>query len=385
MSEHENNPWHRFRSGMPITEDWIYFDHSAVGPLPRVTHDAISQWLSDATHCGDTKWLSWLHQVNACRETAAKLINAHAAEIALVPSTTAGINIVAEGFPWQSGDNIVTLENEFPSNLYPWLNLADRGVETRLVPVDAGQPDMERIDQACDERTRIVSMSWVGYASGWRIDPSEVAALAHRHSAYFLLDAIQGLGVFPLDVQRSDIDFLSADGHKWMLGPEGAGIFYAKHELIDRLRPVGIGWKSVKNCFDFDRTDLTFRDDAARFEGGTQNMCGFIGLGASLDLLCSLGLNHANPAVANRVIEITDYAYERLVETGAKILSPRVDGHQSGVVTFSLENESAEEIRTRCFNNQIMLSCRGGGVRISPHAYNHFEDIDRLVEVLKGP
>ena len=383
MSQHEDNRWHRFRSEMPVANDWVYFDHSAVAPLPRVTHDAILGWLKQATASGDAKWLSWLEAVNACRTSAAKMLNAKIDEIALVPSTTAGINIVAEGFPWQSGDNIVTLENEFPSNLYPWLNLADRGVETRLVPVDGGCPDLDRIAQACDERTRVVSMSWVGYASGWRIEPSEVASIAHRHSAYFLLDAIQGLGVFPLDVKLSDIDFLSADGHKWMLGPEGAGLFYVKGELLDRLRPVGVGWKSVKNCFDFATTDLTLRNDAARFEGGTQNMSGFIGLGASLDLLLSFGISHDEPAVGNRVIEITDYACERLGELGAEILCPRQESHKSGVVTFSMQSATPEEIKARCFANQIVLSCRGGGVRISPHAYNNHDDIDRLVGVIK--
>ena len=167
------------------------------------------------------------------------MINADPDEIAFIGNTTAGIGLVAEGFPWSDGDNVVTLANEFPSNLYPWMNLSTRGVETRRVQVDNGIPDLNQLDAACDQRTRIITVSWVGYASGYRLHVADVAEIARKHNALFFLDAIQGLGVFPLDVHAAGVDFLAADGHKWLIGPEGAGITFIAKKHLDLLRPLG--------------------------------------------------------------------------------------------------------------------------------------------------
>ena len=169
---------------------------------------------------GTADWVRWRKTVETARKLAAELLNASREEIALIHSTTEGINLVAEGVPWRRGDNVVTLASEFPSNLYPWMNLKDRGVEVRLVPAKDERADLDRIAAACDEKTRIVSVSWVGYATGWRNDLGAILELAHRAGAKLFVDAIQGLGVFPLDVQETPVDFLAADGHKWLLGPE---------------------------------------------------------------------------------------------------------------------------------------------------------------------
>ncbi|HZN35168.1 MAG TPA: aminotransferase class V-fold PLP-dependent enzyme, partial [Pirellulaceae bacterium] len=228
----------RFRAAMPIASRVAYFDHAAVAPLPESARDAIRGWLDQATEEGDPIWTQWARRLEEVRQAAAGLINAQPAEIALVPNTTSGIGLVAEGLPWQRGDNAVTLENEFPSNQYPWMNLASRGVEVRRVPAPGGALDLNRLEEACDARTRIVSISWVGYATGWRIDPAEVAAICQRRGCLFFLDAIQGLGVFPLDVRAAGVDFLAADGHKWLLGPEGAGLLYIRQELLPELRPL---------------------------------------------------------------------------------------------------------------------------------------------------
>jgi len=266
----------QFREEMPICEHWAYFDHAAVAPITKSAHNAIRHWSDQALGEGDVNWLQWSKGVERTRNSAARLIGATVEEIALIRSTTEGISFVAEGFPWQSGDNVVTLDNEFPSNCYPWLNLKSRGVETRRVSTVAGGVDLDSLAQACDSRTRIVSVSWVGYVSGWRCDVAELAELAHSHGALLMLDAIQGLGVFPLDVRETDIDFLAADGHKWMLGPEGAGILYLKREHLDLLRPLQVGWNSVKQAHDFSHIKLDLKDSAARYEAGSQNMAGML-------------------------------------------------------------------------------------------------------------
>jgi selenocysteine lyase/cysteine desulfurase len=350
-----------------------------VAPLPAPTRDAIQAWLAQATEQGDVVWPRWAKRIEEVRSRAAGILGARPDEIALVPNTTTGISVVAEGFPWREGDNVVTLANEFPSNQYPWMNLASRGVETRRVPVEGGVLDPGRLAAACDGRTRIVSVSWVGFATGWRIDVAQMAELCHRRGCLLFLDAIQGLGVFPLDVHAAGVDFLAADGHKWMLGPEGAGLLFVKHQHLNLLRPLHCGWNSVVQGNDYTHIELNLRDAASRYEGGSQNMVGLFGLGASLDLLASVGVSAQASPLADHVLAITDYACQRLAGLKATLLAPREGEHRSGIVTFQLPGRESQEIRRRLEAAGIIVRCRAGGVRISPHAYNTTDEIDRMI------
>jgi selenocysteine lyase/cysteine desulfurase len=313
---------------------------------------------------------------------AANLIHADPDEIAFVANTTTGVNFVAEGFPWREGDNVVTPDHEFPTNVYPWLHLAARGVETRRIPLDEGRVDLNRLEDACDERTRLISISWVGYASGWRVDVPAVVRLAHDKGALVFLDAIQGLGVFPLDVEACGVDFVAADGHKWLLGPEGAGLFYVRREHLDLLRPMNVGWNSVVHARDFSHIDLRFRPAASRYEGGSQNMCGVLGFGASMQMLAELGVGPRRSSIAERVLAITDYACRRLAEFGAEMVTHREGHHRSGIVAFRLPGTDLEVMQRRCLRAGVALSCRNGALRISPHGYATEHDIERLMEAL---
>jgi selenocysteine lyase/cysteine desulfurase len=371
------------RRQMAIVRRFTYFDHAAVAPLPEPTRLAIQTWLSQAAEVGDTAWPAWSARLEQLRQAAARIINAEPSEIGLIPNTTTGISLIAEGLPWRAGDNVVTLANEFPSNLYPWMNLASRGVETRRVAVEGGVVDLDRLAAACDERTRLVSVSWVGYATGWRVDVGQVAELCARKGCLFFLDAIQGLGVFPLDVQAAGVDFLAADGHKWLLGPEGAGLLYVRKRRLNELRPTGVGWNSVVARHDYKHVELALRPETARFEGGSHNMAGFIGLGASVDLLASLGLTPERSPLADHVLAITDYACERLAEIGARLFAPRVAGHKSAIVTFELPGQDSNLVRQRLEAAGIIVRCRAGGIRISPHGYATFEEVDRLIAELR--
>jgi selenocysteine lyase/cysteine desulfurase len=375
--------WQEFRREMPIAERWVYLDHAAVAPLPAPARGAVEQWSCQASEQGDTVWPQWAERVEQIRSRAASLLNADQDEVAFIPNTTAGIGFVAEGLPWQAGDNVVTLENEFPSNLYPWMNLDSRGVETRRVPVAAGRVDVDQLLSSCDERTRVIAISWVSYCSGWRIDVAELARLAHQRDILVFLDAIQGLGVFPLDVRETDIDILAADGHKWMLGPEGAGIMYIRRDLLPRLRPLNVGWNSVVRAHDFSHVEMNLKPAASRYEGGTQNMAGVLALGASLDLLARMGLGATRSAIADRVLSISDYACARLAAAGARITSPREPQHRSGIVVFDVPGQEPAAVRRRLLDAGVVASCRGGGVRISPHAYISQCDIDQLVDAIK--
>jgi selenocysteine lyase/cysteine desulfurase len=371
--------WDFFRRQMPISRQWAYFDHAAVAPLSGPAQAAMTGWAEDATLHGSVHYPAWTHRIEHLRTLAAGMIGALPEEIALINNTTAGINLVAEGFPWKPGDNIVTRADEFPTNQYPWLHLADRGVETRRIPTEGGRLDLDRLAAACDDRTRIVSVSWVAFASGWRHDLDQLAEMAHRRGALLFVDAIQGLGVFPLDVRRTPVDFLAADGHKWLLGPEGAGVFFTRLEHLNRLRPVGVGWNSVRNSHDFSHIELVFKDTAARYEGGSQNVAGLLALEASLDLLGRF----ERQAIADRVLEVSELACRRLAEIGAVILSDRSAANRSGIVSFEFPGRDPRELRQRCEDRKILLSCRAGRLRISPHAYNNAEDVDRLIEALR--
>jgi len=372
--------WGLFRRQMPIARDWAYFDHAAVAPLSGPAQEALTRWARDATDNGSAYYPAWTRQIERLRTLVADMIGAVPEEIALVGNTTAGINLVAEGFPWAPGDNVVTRADEFPTNQYPWLHLAGRGVETRRLPTDDGRFDLDRLAEAIDDRTRIVTVSWVAYASGWRHDLDRLAEIVHRRGALLLVDAIQGLGVFPLDVRQTPIDFLAADGHKWLLGPEGAGIFFTRREHLSLLRPVGVGWNSVCNEHDFSRIELVFKDTAARYEGGSQNVAGLLALGASLELLARFGAQ----AISQRVLEITDLACGRLEKIGAAILSDRRPGNKSGIVSFEMPGRDPQALRKKCFDAHVLLSCRAGRLRISPHAYNDASDVERLIEALRN-
>ncbi len=372
--------WTAFRRQMPVAERYAYFDHAAVAPLSAPARDAMQAWLDDSTEHGDAHWLDWAARLEQTRQSAARLVNADPAEIALLPNTTAGINLVAEGLDWRPGDNVVLPADEFPSNQYPWLNLAARGVEVRRVEPDGDHVSLAQLLAACDDRTRVVAVSWVGYAHGWRHDLDTLVDAVHRRGPLVFLDAIQGLGVFPLDVKQTPVDFWAADGHKWLLGPEGAGLFYVRRELLDQLRPIGVGWNSVVQGGDFSRIDPRWKPTAARYEGGTYNMGGQIGLGASLDLL----LDYGPTAIGERLLMYTAEVRERLRSVGATVVGSDEPASRSGIVAFSWGDEPCLAVRRRCLDRGVVLSCRGGRIRISPHAYNDASDLDRLIAALEA-
>jgi cysteine desulfurase / selenocysteine lyase len=371
-----DSQWEVLRRLMPSAGNWTYFDHAAVAPLSAPARAALAAWADDLAINGAANWPKWAAQLEHVRRRGAELLHADPTEIALVSNTTAGINLVAEGLPWRAGDNVVAPADEFPSNLYPWMNLASRGVELRRVQTD-GNP-LAELCAACDARTRLVTVSWVGYASGWRHDVDALAEAVHERGALLFLDAIQGLGLFPLDVRQTPVDFLAADGHKWLLGPEGAGLFFTRREHLDLLRPIGLGWNSVVQAHEFSHVELNLKPAASRYEGGSYNMPGLLALGASLELLAPYSLAQR----AERVLELTALVCERLAKLGASIVGCREPEHASGIVSFELPGRPSPELRRRCRERHVIVSCREGRVRVSPHVYNTEDDVERLIEAL---
>ncbi len=380
----QTDPWAWWRSQMPITEKFAYFDHAAVGPLSQGAFDAMSNFLDQASRLGDTVWPTWAAKNEKLRRDAAQLLNCAAREICLVPNTSTGINIVAEGWPWQAGDSVVIPDGEFPSNLFPWMNQQSRGVDVRIVPRHEGEVRIGDLIEAADQSTRMIAVSWVGYASGFRLDIADLVAQAHQRGILVFLDAIQGLGMFPLDLERVPVDFLAADGHKWLLGPEGAGIAMIRGEHLSKIRVGNVGWGSVKNSYNYNEPKLELRDEAARFEAGSANMVGLGGLSASLEMFLAVRQCHGDQAIGDRVVSLATRLDGLLRDLGAQTSLAAAPENRSGIVNFSIAGAEPAAIRSRGLEQDVVLSCRGSGVRASIHAYNNEEDLQRLVAVVRS-
>jgi selenocysteine lyase/cysteine desulfurase len=368
---------------MPVTHHWAFFAHAAVAPMPRCAVDAMTIWATDVAEHGVANEPRWNARVQEVRELAARLLHADPEDVAFVKNTSEGVGIVAEGIPWKPGDNVVTASDEYPANVYPWLNLARKGVETRLVPPRDGRLLLDDVRAAIDGRTRLVSLSWVEFATGFRNDLDALGQLCRERGVYFFVDGIQGLGVRPLDVRRTPVDFLAADGHKWLLGPEGAGVLYVRRELVDVLEPVDIGWNSVVGARDFSTIDFRLKPHAGRWESGSLNVAGITALGASIDLLLRVGV----AALEQRILELTEVLCDKVRTAGLEVYSSRRPGEASGIVSVTVPGGEAELRRLvkRCRQAGVLVNHRGGRLRVSPHAYNTVEEIDRLLEVIACP
>jgi cysteine desulfurase / selenocysteine lyase len=369
--------WNALRRECPASQRWAYFDHAAVAPLTERARRALTDYANDAADNGVVHDSPRVRRIEEIRLLAGRLLNADPADVAFIKNTSEGIGIAAEGLRWQHGDNVVTAEDEYPANLYPWMNLAERGVELRRVTSRDGRILVDDLRAAMDSRTRLVSLSYVEYASGFRNDLAAVGQLCRERGVLFFVDAIQGLGVLPLDVQKTPLDFLAADGHKWMLGPEGAGILWVRRECVEQLHPVGIGWNSMVDSRNFARVEFRLKPHAGRWESGSLNVGGILALGASLELLLEIGIE----VVEQRVLELTDYLCERVQQIGIEVYSSRRPGEKSAIVSLLLPGDPRTVVR-RCRDAGIIVNQRAGRLRVSPHAYNTTEELDRLVALL---
>lgn len=377
------DPWGWWRERMPVAERWAWLDHAAVAPLSGPAATALGDFAEEASRQGAASWSDWAAELEQFRDELADWWGGHRDEIALVPNTSFGINVVAQGLRWRRGDNVVIPAGEFPANIFPWQNQRRRGVELRVVALGpGGAVDIDALIAAIDGRTRIVAASWVGYASGYRVDLEQLVERVHRAGALILLDAIQALGVFPLDLAELPIDFLAADGHKWLLGPEGAGVLFIRRQHLDVLDPLLVGWNSVRSAHRFAAAELFLKPDASRWEIGSQNIAGMRALRGSVQLLRAISSAHGRWAIAERVLELAGRLEEGLRGLGASVGTASVAAHRSGIVPFALAGESPQRIRRMAAQQQVAVSCRGIGVRASLHGYNNLEDIQRLIDVL---
>ncbi|MCB1761812.1 MAG: aminotransferase class V-fold PLP-dependent enzyme [Gammaproteobacteria bacterium] len=364
-----------------LDEKLIYLNHAAVSPWPLVTTEAVKAFAAENARYGATNYPRWLQVETTLRQQLARLINAPDADaISLLKSTSEGLSLVAYGLDWQAGDNVVIFRQEFPSNRLVWESLQSRGVETRLIDLWTGEAPEQRLINACDERTRLVSVSSVQYASGFRTDLEIIGRFCQQERILFCVDAIQSLGAIPFDLQQVKADFVMADGHKWLLGPEGCALFYSRPAIRDSLRLNQFGWHMVQQRGDFDRESWQPSASGTRFECGSPNMLGTHALHASLAFIERTGLQTIYEKVLSNtllIIELINNNRNRL-----RLLSVPEQERLSGIVTFKVEGKDQSEIHRSLMSSGVICACRGGGIRFSPHFHTRRDQIEKAFEIL---
>jgi selenocysteine lyase/cysteine desulfurase len=357
----------------------IYLNHAAVAPWPRRTADAVARFAAENARDGARHYPRWLQVERRLRERLARLIGGEASDVALLKNTSEAISVVAFGFPWQAGDNVVLAAEEFPSNRIPWQALARLGVECRTAHLSgAGDPEQALLDLV-DRRTRMLSVSSVQYGNGLRMNLERLGAACRARGVALCVDAIQSLGALPFDVQAVQADFVMADGHKWMLGPEGLALLWVRPEWRERLTLYQYGWHMTRQGGNFDATEWQPADDARRFECGSPNLLGAHGLDASLSLL----EEHGIARVADAVLGRGGHLIERIAARAElELLSDARPARRSGIVTFRHRGIDSATLHRRLLDAGVVCAARGGGVRFSPHFYTPLAQLDAALAVV---
>lgn len=370
----------QLRALFPITERATYLNHAAVSPLPSPTLEAVKSQLRDVAENGSLNYRSWIAVKEKARTLAAAMIGARPEQIAFMRNTSDGLSTVANGFPWSDGDNLVTFRNEFPSNIYPWLRLRDAfGVEVRMCEERDGRIDLDEFIDLIDSKTRMVAISQIQYASGFRADLERIGHAARSHDALLVVDVIQAMGVTPTSVEAQLIDVAAGAGHKWLLSPEGVGLLYLSDRARERLEPTLVGWISVPDPESYDDFEQGWNHGALAWETGTGPSALIHGLEASLTLLIETGVDR----IANHLEQLTDYLCESLKGRDYQIVSSRNPSEKSQIVCIRNHSGlSSTALYTHLKTRNIITAPRGDRLRVAPHFYNTFEDIDRLVKAL---
>ena len=361
-----------------LSEDITYLNHAAVAPWPTRTAQAISGFATENATVGAMNYPRWVTVEQQLRQQLRWMINAPSSnDIALVKNTSEALSIVAYGLDWQQGDNIVISDQEFPSNRIVWESLAGHGVEVRQADLNQGASPEDALIQLTDKRTRLLAISSVQYATGLRIDLSRLGQYCREYGILFCVDAIQSIGATQLDVQSCFADFVMADGHKWMLGPEGLALFYCRAELRERLRLNQFGWHMVEDHMNFDRPDWQPAVTSRRFECGSPNMLGIHGLSASLSLFEDIGLD----VVEQGIIKNSAYLFDKIRNIdNLELISPATQGRFAGIVTFRHKQADQDELYKYLMQHRVVCAQRGGGIRFSPHFYTTTEQMDRALQ-----
>jgi selenocysteine lyase/cysteine desulfurase len=368
------------RALFPITQRAVYLNHAAVSPPPTTTIQAVEAQLRDVHENGSLNFQSWLAVKEQARELLARLLGARPEQVAFVRNTSDGLSTVANGLAWKTGDNIVTFCREFPSNIYPWLRVRNaHSVEVRMCEEHDGRVDLDELESLVDDHTRIVAISHVQFASGFRADLERLGRAARQHDALLVVDAIQSLGVLPMDVEDELVDVAAGAGHKWLLTPEGVGYLYLSDRARERIQPTLVGWVSVPNPEDYANFEQGWNRGTLAWETGTGPAALLYGFKASLELIHQ----HGPANIASYLEELTDHLCDRIQSKQYKVVSSRARGEKSQIVCIRHRGEiSAMGLYANLKRQKIITAPRGDRLRIAPHLYNTLDDIDQLIDAL---
>jgi cysteine desulfurase/selenocysteine lyase len=364
----------------PLAEDLIYFNHAAVAPWPDRTRKAVIGFAEQNARYGAALYPDWLQKESLLREQLRALLNAPSADdIALVKNTSEALSFVAYGLDWQEGDNIVTSNEEFPSNRLPWESLAAQGVELRQAGLHAAATPEDALFARVDRRTRLLTVSSIQFATGLRLDIERIGEFCKRRGILFCVDAIQSIGAVRFDVQSCRADFAMADGHKWMFGPEGLGVFYTTPEARDRLKLTQFGWHMMKDTHNYENRQWEMHPAARRFECGSPNMLGIHALSASVSLLLETGMERIETLLFERM----DYLRERIERhPELELLSPAPSALKSGIAVFRHKKIPNPALYQYLMQQKVICALRGAGIRFSPHFYNSPDQVDRALAII---
>ncbi len=364
------------RAQFAVTNECAFLDNAAVAPMSERACERMREYIDEAARLARPAGRKWAETAQSARSMAAALMGARVDEIAFTSSTSMGLALIAASLDWRAGESVVTAANEFPANMYPWLNLKRRGVHVKAVaPRGDGRVAVEDLAAAIDRHTRVVALSWVGFNTGLRVDLARLGRECRRRGALLVVDAIQGLGAFDMKVAEWGVAAAAADAHKWLLGPEGIALLYVSRKLADSLNPAVVGWKSVRNPYDFLHYDFTLADGAARFEQGTNNTAGVHGLCGALELIEKAGSSQ----ITARCRHLAEYLRVGLRAKGLKELWPHGAHDWSPIVAFDAPGGDGPEAARALEKDGIIVTGRAGFLRASPHFYNNETDIDRLL------
>lgn len=364
--------WH---NEFPQDADLCYLNHAAVAPWPSRAREAVARFAAENVTQGARDYPRWLATEQRLREQLCALINAPSpADISLLKNTSEGLSVVAQGLVWQPGDRVLISDQEFPSNRIPWQALAAQGVIVDPVDISGDDPERALID-AMGTRTRLLSISSVQFGSGLRLDLARLGAACAERDILFCVDAIQSLGAVPMDVQAINADFVVADGHKWMLGPEGLALFYCRAARRPELVLRQHGWHMIADAGDYSRQDWRPAEDGRRFECGSPNLLCAHALSASLSLILDIGVDRIHDEIAAKVARL-----ERGLEAlGLACLTPANPARRAGIMTFEPRTPQTECWRALMADG-VICAPRGGGIRLSPHFYTPDTVLDRALE-----
>jgi cysteine desulfurase/selenocysteine lyase len=367
---------------LPHLDELIYLNHAAVAPWPAVTRDAVKQFAEENARLGSKHYPAWLKVEHNLRRNLASLLNAPSADdIALVKNTSEALSFVAYGLKWEVGHNIVSSDQEFPSNRIVWESLGQFGVEFREADLTSAPTPEDALLAQVDQNTRMITISSIEYASGLRLNLERIGQFCRENGILFCVDAIQSIGAVQLDVQAIKADFVMADGHKWMLGPEGLGVFYCRPEMRSELKLTQYGWHMVDPLGNYTIKQWQVAKTARRFECGSPNMLAIHALNASIELLLEIGMDE----VEQGVLANSRYLFDRIdAMHELELLTSPQAGRYGGIVTFRARERDNSELFQLLQQQDVFCALRGGGIRFSPHFYTPTEQFDRVLEIVDG-